>query len=215
MAQCAHTGGHSAVGRYLHEAGRLRFVLVCDACGAERGDVDSLAYRPRARPYANHPAELVARALGLDAHTVDRVRLSALLCDIGAARIPEGVLEKRGPLTPAEWEAVRRHPEYSAAMLAGAGYADVRPWILAHHERPDGRGYPTGLPGPLIPLEASVISVATAWEGMTSDRAHRPALSPEAVCHELAHGAGTQFDAAVVDAALGVLSPAVIGRAAA
>ena len=215
MARCAHAGGHSAVGRYLHEAGRLRFVLVCDGCGAERGDVDSVAYRPQARPFANHPAALVARALGLDPHIVERVRLAALLCDIGAARIPPGVLEKPGPLTAAEWDAVRCHPEHSAVMLRGPGYADVRPWILAHHERPDGRGYPAGLPGPLIPLEASVISVATAWEGMTSDRPHRRALTPLAACHELVRGAGTQFDAAVVDAALGVLAPAAVARAAA
>jgi HD-GYP domain-containing protein (c-di-GMP phosphodiesterase class II) len=215
MAPCTHAGGHSGVGRYLPEAGQLRFVLVCDGCGVERGHVDSFAYRPRPRPYANGPAELVARALGLDPHVVERVRLAALLCDIGGARIPPGLLEKPGPLTAAEWEAVRRHPEHSAAMLRGPGYADVRPWILAHHERPDGRGYPAGIAGPLIPLEASVISVATAWEGMTSDLPHRRALTPLAACHVLVRGAGTQFDAAVVDAALGVLAPAVVRRAAA
>jgi HD-GYP domain-containing protein (c-di-GMP phosphodiesterase class II) len=215
QAPCAHAGGHSAVGRYLAAAGELQFVLVCDACGAERGDVDSVAYRPRPRPYANHPAELLARALGLDAHVAGRVRLAALLCDIGAARIPAGVLDQPGPLSDADWEAVRRHPEHSAAMLAGPGYADVRPWILAHHERPDGRGYPSGVPGALIPLEASVISVATAWEGMTSDRPHRRALNSVTACRELVYAAGEQFDPTVVDAALGVLAPAVAARAAA
>jgi HD-GYP domain-containing protein (c-di-GMP phosphodiesterase class II) len=215
MALCKHDGGHSAVGRYLPAAGRLRFLLVCDACGAERGDVDSLAYRPRPRPYANHPAERIASALGFEPGRADRVRLAALVCDIGSARIPAGVLEKQGPLTTDEWDAVHRHPEHSAAMLSGAGFDDLRPWILAHHERPDGRGYPAGLQGSDIPLEAAIVSVASAWEGMTSDRPHRSALTPLVASQELMHGAGTQFDPAVVDAAVYLLAPAVAGRAAA
>jgi HD-GYP domain-containing protein (c-di-GMP phosphodiesterase class II) len=203
------------VGRHLRDAGRLRFVLVCDACGAERGDVDSLVYRPHPRPYANHPAELVARALGIEPGRAARVRLAALLCDIGTARIPEGVLAKPGSLSPEDWDAVRRHPEHSAAMLGGPGYDDLRPWILAHHERPDGRGYPAALPASDIPLEAAVVSVATAWEAMTDERPHRPALTPLLASRELVRGAGTQFDPAVVDAALSALAPSVPARAAA
>ncbi len=212
---CVHDGGHSAVARYLRGPGRLRFVLVCDACGAERGDVDSLAYRPNPRPYANHPAELVARALGVEPARAGRIRLAALLCDIGSARLPDGVLAKSGPLTPEEWDAVRRHPEHSAAMLGGPGYDDLRPWILAHHERPDGRGYPAALPASDIPLEAAIVSVATAWEAMTDDRPHRPALTPLFACQELMNGSGTQFDPAVVDAAVSALALPVVGRAAA
>jgi HD-GYP domain-containing protein (c-di-GMP phosphodiesterase class II) len=212
---CLHDGGHSAVGRYLRGAGRLRFVLICDGCGAERGDVDSLAYRPHPRPYANHPAERVARALGIEPHRAGRVRLAALLCDIGSARVPDGVLDKSGPLTPEDWDNVQRHPEHSAAMLGGPGYDDLRPWILAHHERPDGRGYPSSMAASDIPIEAAVVSVATAWEAMTDDRPHRHALSPALASHELARGAGTQFDPAVVDAALSVLAPAAASRAAA
>jgi HD-GYP domain-containing protein (c-di-GMP phosphodiesterase class II) len=203
------------VGRYLPGAGRLRFLLVCDDCGAERGDVDSLAYRPRPRPYANHPAERIASALGLEPGRADRVRLAALVCDIGSARIPSGVLEKQGPLTTDEWDAVRRHPEHSAAMLSGSGFDDLRPWILAHHERPDGRGYPAGLSSSDIPLEAAIVSVASAWEGMTSDRPHRSALTRLVACQELVRGAGTQFHPAAVDAAVSLLAPAVVSRAAA
>ena len=213
-ATCVHDGGHSAVGRYLPGAGRLRFLLVCDACGAERGDVDSLAYRPHPRPFANHPADRIARAVGIEPRRAGRVRLAALLCDIGSARIPDGVLAKPGPLTPDDWEAVRRHPHHSAAMLGGPGYDDLRPWILAHHERPDGRGYPSALPASDIPLEASVVSVATAWEAMTDDRPHRRALTPLVACQQLLSGAGTQFEPAVVATAVSVLAPAV-GRAAA
>ena len=143
------------------------------------------------------------------------MRLAALLCDIGAARIPGEVLGKQGPLTDGEWEAVRRHPEYSAAMLAGPGYDDLRPWIVAHHERPDGRGYPLGLPASDIPVEAAIVSVATAWEAMADERPYRPPLTPLAASRELVRGAGTQFDPAVVDAAVSTLAPAFVGRAAA
>ena len=215
VASCPHDGGHSAVARYVHGAERLRFLLVCDGCGAERGDVDSLAYRPHPRPYANHPAERIARALGMEPRHAGRVRLAALLCDIGSARIPDGILAKPGPLTPEDWDAVRRHPEHGAAMLGGPGYDDLRPWILAHHERPDGRGYPAARPASDIPLEAAIVSVATAWEAMTDDRPHRPALTPRLASAELVHGAGTQFDPAVVDAALTALAPSVDARAAA
>lgn len=212
---CAHDGGHSAVGRYLADPGQVRFVLICDACGAERGDVDSLAYRPHPRPYAKQPAALIAQALGLEPAHVERIRLAALLCDVGTVCIPESVLEKPGPLTPEEWEAVRRHPEQGAAILTGPAFDDLRPWILAHHERPDGRGYPAALPGPEIPLEAAILSVAGAWESMTSDRPYRSALTPAAAVHELVRGAGTQFDPAVVAAAVSVLAPTAGGRAAA
>ena len=178
---CAHEGGHSAVGRYIAGAGRLRFLLVCDACGAERGDVDTVAYRPRPRPFANHPAERIARELGLEPRRAERVRLAALLCDIGAARIPTGVLDKRGPLTADEWEAVRRHPEDSAAMLGGPGYDDLRPWIVAHHERPDGRGYPFGLPAREIPIEAADPSPAVRV-GLTQSNEPRRANRCQSTC---------------------------------
>ena len=176
--------------------------------------MDTVAYRPRPRPFANHPAERIARELGLEPRRAERVRLAALLCDIGAARIPTGVLDKRGPLTADEWEAVRRHPEDSAAMLGGPGYDDLRPWIVAHHERPDGRGYPFGLPAREIPIEAAIVSVATAWEAMTDERPHRPALTEVHTLRELMLGSGTQFDPDAVAAALSALAPAVVDQAA-
>jgi len=212
---CAHDGGHSAVGRYLPGPGQVRFVLVCDVCGAERGDVDSLAYRPHLRPYARQPAALIATALGLEPEHVERIRLAALLCDVGNASIPASVLEKPGPLTPEEWEAVRRHPEQGAAILTGRAFDDVRPWIVAHHERPDGSGYPAGLRGSEIPLEAAILSVAGAWEGMTGDRPYRSALTAKAAVRELVRGAGTQFDPNVVAAAVSALARPADGRAAA
>jgi len=211
---CGHEGGHSAVGRYA-KPGRLRFVLVCDACGAERGHVDTLSYRPAPRPFATHPAELIALELGIDAHTAARIRLAALVCDISLSNLPRELLEKPGPLDADEWAAVHTHPQSSAAMLAGDGFADVRPWILAHHERADGQGYPAAIRTEWSPLEARALAVGHAWEAMLADRPYRSALTLAEAALELRRGAGTQFDAEVVGAALHVLLPAPAKRVAA
>ena len=85
-------------------------------------------------------------------------------------------------------------------MLGGAAFEDVRGWVVHHHERWDGKGYPHGLAGGEIPLEARVLAVVDAYEAMTSDRPYRPALDPEVACQEIFAGAGTQFDIAVVAA---------------
>jgi HD-GYP domain-containing protein (c-di-GMP phosphodiesterase class II) len=100
---------------------------------------------------------------------------------------------------------MRRHPEIGARILAGAKLAEVSEWVLAHHERPDGSGYPAGLAGPAIPLEARILAVADAYEAMTSHRVYRSALAPEQARAELVRCAGTQFDSRVVEAFLRVL----------
>src|SRR3712207_8045875 len=100
---------------------------------------------------------------------------------------------------------MRRHPEIGARILRGANLEDIGAWVLAHHERPDGRGYPNGLSGNEIPLEARILAVADAYEAMTSDRVYRPALSDTAAREELLRCAGSQFDGRVADAFLTVL----------
>src|SRR5918997_336561 len=199
---CDHAGFHSGGARYMRDGGELRLVLVCDACGAERGELARIEYRPSARGVDGRLAELTARRLGLDEQRISRVRLAALLCDIGRDQIPPEILNKRGPLDDEEWAAVRRQPELGAALLSDVSFDDIREWILCHHERPDGRGYPRGLAGDEIPLEARIISVADAYEAMTVDRTYRPAMSDEAARKELLANAGTQFDPEVVDAFL-------------
>ena len=92
------------------------------------------------------------------------------------------------------------HPEIGARLLSRPEFDDLRAWILAHHERPDGLGYPRGLGASEIPLEARILAVADAYEAMTADRVYRPALGEEAARAELEAGAGTQFDAPVVAA---------------
>jgi diguanylate cyclase (GGDEF)-like protein len=161
-------------------------------------------------------AELTAMELGFDRDRVERIRIAGVLHDVGKIGVSDRVITKPGPLDADEWQQMRTHPEIAARLLAHPEFADLRDWILAHHERPDGRGYPRGLSGEAIPVEAQILAVADAYEAMTAARAYRPALGDEAAKAELEAGAGSQFDATVVDAffaALGHDAPVAIPRA--
>ncbi|MGH2783200.1 MAG: HD-GYP domain-containing protein, partial [Thermoleophilaceae bacterium] len=147
-------------------------------------------------------AELTARELGLPLDAVERVRLAGILHDVGRVGIPDALVRKAGPLTDDEWALVRSHPEIGARMVETTDFDDIRSWILLHHERPDGRGYPGGRSWQRVPLEARILGVADAYEAMTSDRPYRDALAPDEAASLLREGAGRQFDADVVDALL-------------
>ncbi len=147
-------------------------------------------------------AELMARELGLEEERVERVRLAGVLHDIGKIGISDTVLSKPGPLDAEEWQEMYTHPEIAARLLSPPEFDDLRAWILAHHERPDGLGYPYGSSGDEIPLEARILGVADAYEAMTADRVYRPALGAEMARAELEAGTGSQFDAEVVSAFL-------------
>lgn len=149
--------------------------------------------------------ERTARQLGLPAGRVARIRVAGTLHDVGKISIPDAVLGKRGPLDTDEMSQMHRHPEAGARLVGGAGLEDIREWVLSHHERPDGQGYPRGLSAGQIPLEARILAVADAYEAMTADRVYRPALRPDAAREELRRYSGTQFDPAVVAALLEVL----------
>jgi diguanylate cyclase (GGDEF)-like protein/putative nucleotidyltransferase with HDIG domain len=147
-------------------------------------------------------AELMARELGLEEERIERVRLAGVLHDIGKIGISDRVLTKPGPLDHTEWEEMYTHPEIGARLLSRPEFADLREWILSHHERPDGLGYPRGLREDQISIEARILAVADAYEAMTADRCYRPALGEAAARAELEGGAGTQFDSTVVAALL-------------
>lgn len=150
-------------------------------------------------------AELMARELGLPPSAVERVRIAGVLHDVGRVGVPDVVLLKEGSLTDADWSWVRSHPEIGARMLETTDFDDIREWIRYHHERPDGTGYPEGKSSADLPLEAAILGVADAYEAMTADRPHRPALDSERAAEELRNGAGQQFDERVVDAFLRVV----------
>ncbi len=147
-------------------------------------------------------AELTARELGLAPDAVERVRLAGILHDVGRVALPDGLVKKSGPLTDDEWVLIRSHPEIGARMVATTHHDDISSWVRLHHERPDGRGYPEGRQAGNVPLEAAIVGVADAYEAMTSDRPHRPALDADAAAAELRSHAGSQFPPEVVEALL-------------
>ena len=151
-------------------------------------------------------AEMMARELRLPERHVGRIRLGGILHDIGKVAVPDALLRKPSALDPEEWAVMRRHPELGAQILEHESLADVRAWVAMHHERPDGLGYPHGIGGDDLPLEARILAVADAYEAMTSDRPYRRSIGHEAARAELLRCAGTQFDAAVVHALLAVLA---------
>jgi diguanylate cyclase (GGDEF)-like protein/putative nucleotidyltransferase with HDIG domain len=150
-------------------------------------------------------AERVAQELAWAPERVERMRVAGLLHDIGKLGISDAILHKPGPLDDLEWDEMKRHPEIGARILEHAHLRDISAWVRAHHERIDGRGYPAGLAGESIPIEARVLAAADAYEAMTADRPYRRALSEEVAQAELRRGAGTQFDEQVVEALLRVL----------
>jgi diguanylate cyclase (GGDEF)-like protein/putative nucleotidyltransferase with HDIG domain len=157
-------------------------------------------------------AELTAIELGLAPEHVERVRVAGLLHDVGKVGVSDRLIAKPGPLDADEWTEMRTHPEIAARLLAHSEFDDLRAWVLAHHERPDGGGYPQGLTAEAIPLEASILAVADAYEAMTADRSYRGALGEKAARAELEAGAGCQFDARVVEAFLAALAPTSAAR---
>jgi len=153
--------------------------------------------------------EQLANRLGLGCERVARLRLAGLLHDIGKIGVADSILRKPGALDDGEWAEMRKHPELGARILEGAGLDDIARWVLAHHERPDGTGYPLGLAGGEIPLEARILAIADAYEAMTCDRPYRAGMSPRAAAEELHRHAGTQFDAELVALFAGERVPAL------
>jgi HD-GYP domain-containing protein (c-di-GMP phosphodiesterase class II) len=145
-------------------------------------------------------AEAMGRAVNLDDLRLKQLRIAALLHDVGQLSITERILAKPAILSVDELEILRNHPSYSRDVVAGiSGLEDVADWVAAHHERPDGRGYPDGRTGAEIPLEARILAVADAYVAMTSDRPHRPRSSDEEARQRLSGAAGSQLDGDLVD----------------
>jgi diguanylate cyclase (GGDEF)-like protein len=150
----------------------------------------------------------IARRLGADESAVELTRLAGNLHDLGKLAIPEDVLCKPSTLSEAECLMLERHPQVGFRMLESLGVQPVAEWVLHHHERWDGAGYPNRLAGDQIPLGARIIFVADAYDAMTSERAYHEALTQQEALAELERCAGTQFDPAVVRALREELLPA-------
>jgi diguanylate cyclase (GGDEF)-like protein len=144
---------------------------------------------------------LVGRELRLDRDALKRLEFGALFHDIGKIGIPSEILRKPGPLTNAEFEIVKQHPELGEKILAPIErLADVRPIVRSCHERWDGLGYPDGKSGLEIPVEARIVLVCDAFHAMTTDRPYRTRLPADEAVRRLTQSAGSQFDPTVVAA---------------
>lgn len=147
----------------------------------------------------------LAGAMGISEEEVVHMRRGALLHDIGKMGIPDGILQKPGPLTDEEWAVMRRHPEYAYELLSPIPYLRRALDIpYAHHEKWDGTGYPRGLKGEQIPLSARIFAVADVWDALTSDRPYRKAWPEQKVRAHVRQQSDTHFDPAVVAAFQGL-----------
>ena len=161
---------------------------------------------------ARHAEEVVSlvhrvgERLGVDGLALAECELAARLHDVGKIGVPDTILQKPGPLDPAEWDIMRRHPRWSAEMVESVpGLEQVAVIVRYHHERYDGTGYPEGLAGEDIPLCSRLLAACDAYGAMISNRPYRRALDPKEAAAVLAAGAGAQFDPRVVRALSEVL----------
>lgn len=145
-------------------------------------------------------SEALARAINLPEDEVQRIKLGALLHDVGKIGIPENVLKKPTHLSDDEWEIMKQHPTIGAEKVLAPNEAlrDLIPMVKYHHEHIDGSGYPDKLKGEEIPLSARIVAVADAFHALISDRPYRKGLGVEKACEILKMGAGTQWDSDLV-----------------
>jgi diguanylate cyclase (GGDEF)-like protein len=183
--------------------GRQADVLT-SLCGALA--VKDAITRSHGERCARYTADL-ARELGLAEGEISALTLASLLHDLGKLVVPDEILNKPGPLDDDETHRIRRHPVDGMNMLTQVPDASgAVPAILHHHEHFDGSGYPEGLSGDQIPLGSRILLVTDAFDAMTTDRPYRAAMTAAAAIAELKRCSGTQFDPAVVEAFLRVLS---------
>ena len=143
--------------------------------------------------------EAIGIAMGINENELNELKTVGLLHDIGKIAIDEKILNKPGRLTKLEWNEIKRHPEIGYRILSSVSdMAELAKFVLAHHERWDGKGYPKGLKGRETPLQARIITVADAYDAMTGERAYCMPLTQDVAIEELVKNAGTQFDAEIV-----------------
>ena len=170
------------------------------------------AVDPRAEPGGSHSesvgrlAARIGARLGYDVEQCELLELAGRLHDLGKVAIPDEILEKPGSLAPDERRVLERHPKVGSNMLTSLGLGAISGWVLHHHEWWDGTGYPAGLTGEAIPLPARILAVADTFDALISEHGYGTRLSQAQALTELERGAGTQFDPAVVEALVAVLS---------
>ena len=203
--------------QFTAEAAAISLSSQMDRRDLERGNyaaIRSLALTIEAKDPCTHGHSLrvqvwataVARELGLSGPRLNALTHAAELHDIGKIAIPDEILKAPRKLTAEEWAIVQEHPRRGVEMIRHLEFlGPARDAILSHHERLDGRGYPNGLAGEDIPLEARIMAVIDSYDAMTSARPYRPPLTHEEAAEELRRCIGTQFDPRCVEAFLGLV----------
>jgi len=159
-------------------------------------------------------AQMLAEALNWPEEQIRILKFGALLHDVGKITVPDQILKKPGDLTPEEWELMRKHPEAGAKILSRSGF--LKPainYVLHHHERWDGSGYPHGLSGRDIPIEGRLLAIADVYDALTTHRPYHPARPPSEVFKFLAMRAGTQFDPDMVPIFIQMMEQQMKGQA--
>jgi len=153
-----------------------------------------------------HYSTAIAKVMGLPLEDIENIRQASILHDLGKVGISDKILHKKAKLTKREFEEIKRHPQIAADIIRPVQFLhDIIPLILYHHERWDGKGYPSGLIGPEIPIGSRIISVADVYQALTSKRPYRKAFSEKEAIKMIKAGYGTQFDPEVVDVFMKVL----------
>ena len=143
---------------------------------------------------------IIARALGLRPHEVERVAVAALLHDVGKITTPESILNKPGKLTPKEIEIMRNHTTAGAHIIESVPHLrPAKAYVLSHHERWDGTGYPQGLMGEDIPREGRLMAIVDVYDALTSDRPYHKGITPREALNFLQLGSGNHFDPHMVN----------------
>lgn len=150
--------------------------------------------------------EKMALKMNLDSHIVSKLRIAGLMHDIGKIGVPDSILDKPDRLTEEEFNLIRKHSEVGYRILSAANeFSEIADYILAHHERWDGTGYPKGLKGNDIPVYSRIISVADSFDAMTSDRAYRKAMTIDEARLEIIRHSNVQFDPSIVKVFLEIM----------
>jgi putative nucleotidyltransferase with HDIG domain len=166
----------------------------------------SSALDARDKYTAGHSRRVMEYATGIAKHIklpekdIDRLKISALLHDIGKIGVPDAILHKESKISDKEFAVIKKHPEIGANILKAVGtFKDLVPIVYHHHERFDGMGYPNGIYGEQIPLYARIIAIADSFDAITSTRPYRKALHVENALMEIELNGGKQFDPSISD----------------
>lgn len=187
---------------YLDSKKRYYQIIQTLTAAIEAKDKYTEGHSKRVEMYA----EKIAQKLKLPSSKIESIKVAALLHDIGKIGIEDFILRKPQSLSEEEWEKIRQHPNIGLKILEDVDFSDnVKEFIKSHHERYDGKGYPQGLKGSEIPIEAYIIAAADAYDALTSDRPYRKAFTPQEALDIIKQNKGTQFHPLVADALVSVV----------